>query len=97
MTDPPLKACTRCSKPISLGTAAQWGGRPVYTSRFLEDGFEAIAALEQAQPLQMLLETLQLGGGHADTSARVRSSPPEAPGAALARGAAMSVFPSSAS
>ena len=65
--------------------------------RLLQEGFEALPALEQAQALQVLLEALELGGGHAGTAARVRSGAPAASGAALARGAATSVSPRSAS
>ena len=60
MTDPPLKACTRCSKPISLGTAAQWGGRvqlvvlPSPYRSVMEPLLQYIEDTERAQPQSYL-------------------------------------------
>jgi hypothetical protein len=42
--------------------------------RVLEHGFQPLAALEQSQPLHVLLEALELRGAHADTGARPRAS-----------------------
>ena len=65
--------------------------------RLLQEGFEPVAALEQAQALQVLLKALELGGGHAGTSARIGSSAPAASGAAFRPGVAISVSTRSAS
>ena len=34
----------------------------------LEEGLQALAALEEPQPLHLLLQALELAGAHADTS-----------------------------
>jgi len=47
----------------------------------LEESFEPLTALEQAQALQMLLEALELGGGYAGTAAGSGSRAPAASGA----------------
>ena len=36
----------------------------------LQQGLQPLAALEQPQPLHVLLQALELGGAHADTAAR---------------------------
>jgi putative transposase len=42
----------------------------------LQEGFEPLPALEEAQPLQVLLEALELGGFHGAASARRADSAP---------------------
>src|SRR4029450_3925455 len=63
----------------------------------LELGLEPIATLEQPQALQVLLEALELGGGHAGTPASAKSRAVEALGATVRRGAAIWVSPTRAS
>src|SRR5262245_2672165 len=63
----------------------------------LEQRLEPLAALEQPQALQVLLEALELGGAHAGTSPAEKARAVEAPGWSRTRGAAISVCPTRAS
>jgi len=63
----------------------------------LEQGLEALAALEQPEPLQVLLKPLDLRRAHRRPSAPARPGSVLPPGATRARGAAISVSPSRAS
>src|SRR5262245_42565644 len=63
----------------------------------LEQGLQALAALEQPQALQALLEALELGGAHAGTSPAEQARVVAASGSSGTRGAAISVSPAQAS
>ena len=48
--------------------------RDVLGGGVLEEGLQALAALEQPQPLHLLLQALELTGAHADASAAASTS-----------------------
>src|SRR5262245_3358771 len=63
----------------------------------LEQGLQALPALEQPQALEVLLEALELGGAHAGTAPAEKARAVAAPGSTWTRGAAISVSPAQAS
>ena len=56
------------------GVIEKVGEGSVLRRGFLQQGLEALAALEEPEPLHVLVQALELGGTHADTAVRPSAS-----------------------